>query len=107
MQVNTEKIPQYLKTHGRFCTWKYELRNGNQTKVPYMPGSTRKAQVDTPTTFKSFEAAMAARCSDGIGILVNGKIVGIDTVIHTVHGIMVHLKYINKAFEKLGIVLSN
>ena len=43
-----------------------------------MPGSTRKAQVDNPTTFKSFEAAMAARCSDGIGILVNGKIVGID-----------------------------
>ena len=78
MQVNTEKIPQYLKTNGSFCTWKYELRNGNQSKVPYMPGSTRKAQVDNPTTFKSFEAAMAVRCSDGIGILVNGKIVGID-----------------------------
>ena len=78
MQIITEKIPQYLKTNGRFCTWKYEMRDGNQTKVPYMPGSTRKAQVDNPATFKSFEVAMAARGSGGIGILVNGRIVGID-----------------------------
>ena len=78
MQIQLEKIPQYLKTNGSFCTWKYGLRNGNQTKVPYMPGSTRKAQVDNPTTFRPFEVAASAKGSDGIGILVNGKIVGID-----------------------------
>jgi len=78
VQIQLEKIPQYLKTNGSFCTWKYGLRNGNQTKVPYMPGSTRKAQVDNPTTFRPFEVAASAKGSDGIGILVNGKIVGID-----------------------------
>ena len=78
MQIQLEKIPQYLKTNGRFCTWKYEMRDGNQTKVPYMPGSTRKAQVDNPATFKPFEETVAARGSEGIGILVNGRIVGID-----------------------------
>ncbi len=78
MQVQLEKIPQYLKDNGRFCTWRYELRDGNQTKVPYMPGTTRRARVDDPATFKSFEVTVAARGCDGIGILVNGKIVSID-----------------------------
>ena len=31
----------------------------------------------------------------------------IDTVIHAVRGVVVHLKYMNKAFEQLGIVLNN
>ena len=45
MQIQSERIPQYLKDNGRFCNWKYELRDGKQTKVPYTPGTTRRASV--------------------------------------------------------------
>ena len=78
MQVQLEKIPQFLKAHGQFCNWKYELRDGNQTKVPYTPGTTRRASVSDPSTFRPFEVAASATGYDGIGIRVCGRIVGID-----------------------------
>ena len=53
MQVQHNKIPPYLKTNGRFCNWKYEQRGGGQTKVPYIPGTTRRASVDDLSTFIS------------------------------------------------------
>lgn len=78
MQVQLEKIPQFLKDNGQFCNWQYELRDGNQTKVPYMPGTTRRASVSDPTTFTAFETAASATGYDGIGIRVHDRIVGID-----------------------------
>lgn len=78
MQVQLEKIPQFLKVHSQFCNWKYELRDGNQTKVPYMPGTTRRASVNDPATFTAFETAASATGYDGIGIRVCDRIVGID-----------------------------
>ena len=78
MQVQLEKIPQFLKAHGQFCNWKYELRDGNKTKVPYTPGTTRRANVSDPATFTAFETAASATGYDGIGIRVHGRIVGID-----------------------------
>ena len=78
MQVQFEKIPQYLKDNGQFCNWRYELRDGSQTKVPYMSGTKRKANVDDPTTFTAFDTAASATGYDGIGIRVSGGIVGID-----------------------------
>ena len=78
MQVQLENIPQYLKDNGQFCNWQYELRDGNPTKVPYMPGTTRRASVNDPSTFKPFDVAVAAKSYDGIGVRVCGKIVGID-----------------------------
>lgn len=78
MQVQFEIIPQFLKANGQFCNWKYELRDGNQTKVPYTPGTTRKASVNDPTTFTAFDIAVSATGYDGIGIRVSGRIVGID-----------------------------
>ena len=78
MQVQFEKIPQYLRDNGQFCNWRYELRDGNQTKVPYMSGTKRKANVDDPTTFVAFETAASATGYDGIGIRVCNGIVGVD-----------------------------
>jgi putative DNA primase/helicase len=78
VQVQFEKIPQYLKDNGQFCNWRYELRDGSQTKVPYMSGTKRKANVDDPTTFVAFDTAASATGYDGIGIRVSDKIVGID-----------------------------
>ena len=78
MHVQFENIPQYLKANGQFCNWKYELRDGKHTKVPYIPGTTRKASVKLPATFTVFDTAASATGYDGIGIRVCGKIVGID-----------------------------
>lgn len=78
MQVQSEKIPQYLRENGRFCNWKYEDRDGGKTKVPYTPGTNRKASVSNPSTFTAFNTAASATGYDGIGIHVCGKIVGID-----------------------------
>ena len=78
MQVQLEKIPQFLKDNGQFCCWQYELRDGNQTKVPYTPGTTRRASVSDPATFTAFDTTASATGYDGIGIRVHGRIVGID-----------------------------
>ena len=78
MQVQLEKIPQFIKDNGQFCNWKYELRDDNQTKVPYIPGTTRRASVSDPCTFTDFDAAASATGYDGIGIRVCDRIVGID-----------------------------
>ena len=78
VQVQFEKIPQFLKDNGQFCCWQYELRDGDKTKVPYTPGTTRRANVKIPTTFTAFEAAASATGYEGIGIRVHGRIVGID-----------------------------
>ena len=78
MKVQLDKIPQYLKEHGQFCNWKYELRNGNKTKIPYISGTTRKANVSDPATFTTFETAAYATGYDGIGVRVCDRLVGID-----------------------------
>lgn len=54
------------------------MRNGKQTKVPYTPGTTRKANVSDPATFTTFETAAYATGYDGIGVRVGDRIVGVD-----------------------------
>ena len=78
MQIQLEKIPQFLKDNGQFCCWQYELRDGDKTKVPYTPGTRHKANVKIPATFTAFETAASATGYEGIGIRVHGRIVGID-----------------------------
>lgn len=78
MKVQLDKIPQYLKEYGQFCNWKYELRKGNQTKVPYTPGTTLKANVNNPATFTDYDTAASATGYDGIGVRVCDRLVGID-----------------------------
>ena len=88
MQIQSERIPQYLKDNGRFCNWKYELRDGKQTKVPYTPGTTRRASVSDPATFTAFETAASATGYDGIGVRVCDKLVGIDLDHCIVEGVL-------------------
>ena len=78
MQVQFERIPPFLRSYDQFCNWKYELRKGEQKKVPYTPGTTRRADVSNPATFAAFNAAASATGFDGIGIRVSGRLVGID-----------------------------
>ena len=52
-------IPDKLKARPQWVVWRKEKRNGKLTKVPYSPQSGRKAKSDTPTTWSSWEAAIA------------------------------------------------
>lgn len=85
MQVQFGKIPPFLKSYDQFCNWKYELRKGEQKKVPYTPGTARRADVSNPATFAAFDAAASATGFDGIGIRVSGRLVGIDFDIENKH----------------------
>lgn len=78
MKVQVDKIPQYLKENGQFCNWKYELRDGKKTKVPYTPGTTRKASVSDPAAFTTFDTASYSTGYDGIGVRVCDRLIGID-----------------------------
>ena len=52
-------IPQEAKERALWCLWKYEEREGKQTKVPYRTNGMRAAS-DNPETFTSFDQAVAA-----------------------------------------------
>ena len=77
--VNQTNIPQRLKHTASFCCWQYETVKGRQTKVPYDPVTGHKARTNQPTTFTTFDGAIAAMANyDGIGIRVANGIAGID-----------------------------
>ena len=52
----------------RWVTWRNELRNGKQTKVPYSPRNDRRAKADDPATWGTRTEAEAA-----VARLVNGS----------------------------------
>ena len=77
--MNYDNIPKFIKDTGQFCCWRYELRKGSKTKVPYNPITKCNACVDAPETFVDYMTAVGAVANyDGIGIRVNGRIIGID-----------------------------
>jgi len=43
----------------QWINWQVETRDGKPTKVPYIPGSLRRASVTDPSTWRSLEAADA------------------------------------------------
>ena len=76
--MKVQKIPQTLKDLGEFCCWKYEVKDGRKTKVPYNPVTGYGARTNDPSTFVPFDTAVNASGYDGIGIRVSGAFVGID-----------------------------
>jgi|GEM_PF-999529 len=74
-------IPKELKENCQWCGWKYEIRDGNKTKVPYNPQTIEKAKPNDPDTFKSFATAEDAYIGgyvDGLGIRVSNGYSAID-----------------------------
>ena len=76
--MKVQKIPQTLKDLGEFCCWKYEVKDGRKTKVPYNPVTGYGARTNDPSTFVAYDTAVGASGYDGIGIRVSGQFVGID-----------------------------
>src|SRR6266545_6764273 len=69
--VQPEHIPAFLRDRARWIVWKWTRRAGRWTKPLFMAGPDRKpAASDDPSTWVSFEEAMASYLAhgwDGIG----------------------------------------
>jgi primase-polymerase (primpol)-like protein len=76
-------IPQRFTRRPQWVNWRYEKRSGDLTKVPYTPGTERRASATDLMTWCSFEEAVAAyetRHYDGVGFVFCSAdpFVGID-----------------------------
>ena len=84
-QPITENIPEQLTERPQWVCWRYEERGGTMTKVPYTPGTERRASSTDLMTWRTFERTLAAYEAqeppyDGIGFVFSSAdpFVGID-----------------------------
>jgi len=83
---NTETIPDRLTERPQWVCWRLEEREGKPTKVPYVPGTERRASSTDLMTWRTFSEALAAFETgepmdyDGIGFVFSSAdpFVGID-----------------------------
>lgn len=82
-----ENIPQQLQQIPNWVIWRYEFESEKQrwTKVPYIPGTTKKASSTKPGHWRSFSDAKQAYLErtdyfDGVGFVLSleTRLVGID-----------------------------
>lgn len=83
LPVREEGIPEELKNHPQWLTWRLEERNGEPTKVPYTPGTEQRASSTDPLTWSTFSETLAAPQPiryDGIGFVftTSDSFCGID-----------------------------
>jgi hypothetical protein len=79
-------IPAELKARKQWVVWKYEQRDGKETKVPYVPSSpvNRRASPTDPSTWSSFSDAISRLRADpslhGVGFVFSSEdpFAGID-----------------------------
>ena len=76
--MNEKGFPEILKQNGRFCCWRYEERDGRQTKVPYQPLTGARAKSNDKNGFASFREAKTAKGYDGIGIGIFDGVCAVD-----------------------------
>lgn len=72
---------QELQARRQWVCWRKEKRQGKLTKVPYNPGTGRRAESDNPHTWVQYgEAVQALRSGryHGIGYMFNRDCTGID-----------------------------
>jgi len=72
IETTPESIPPKLRSRRQWVNWRFEERGGKSTKVPYTPGTERKASTTDLMTWGTFEEAMAALDSgeyDGVGFM--------------------------------------
>ena len=83
--MSFDRIPADMRVYPQFVLWRAEHRDGSDkpTKVPYSPRSGTHASVGDPTTWGSFDEAVAAHDRggwNGIGFVftANDPFAGID-----------------------------
>src|SRR5829696_4200660 len=55
-----ENIPEQLTERPQWVCWRLEQRDGKLTKVPYTPGTERRASSTDLMTWGTFDEALAA-----------------------------------------------
>ena len=80
--MGLESIPEAVKKLDRFVLWAYRMKKGRMTKPPFSV-SGGNAAVNDPATWCAFETACSTfgkypEIYNGIGIVLNEYIVGID-----------------------------
>lgn len=63
-----QNIPMELRGLPQWVCWRHEVVEGRVTKVPYTPDGTRKADVNRPGTWGTFEQA----CNTALGPTMEG-----------------------------------
>jgi putative DNA primase/helicase len=74
-------LPEGLRKRRQWVGWRYEAREGKQTKVPYDARTGRRASTIDPSTWSTYEQARTVKHQyDGLGFVFNleAGIVGID-----------------------------
>ena len=59
-EILVENIPSDLRAVNSWVTWRFEQRNGKATKLPVNPRTGRLAKTNDPSTWVSFDEAVAA-----------------------------------------------
>lgn len=78
MTRNYEKIPQFLKEHGKFCCWNAEAQNGRMTKIPYDAVTGQRARSNDKCSFASFDEVEKGEQYTGIGIGIFDGVCAVD-----------------------------
>jgi putative DNA primase/helicase len=73
-----KNIPDVLKERPQWVNWCLEEREGKTTKIPYTPGTVRRASSTDPTTWRTFSEALTAYEAgeppyDGIGFVFSSE----------------------------------
>ena len=74
-------IPIDLQAEARWVVWKREFRDGKPTKIPYTPGTHRKASSTAKKTWRTFAEALNAYVGggfDGVGFMLGDGWTGVD-----------------------------
>jgi putative DNA primase/helicase len=83
--MSLQNIPIELKALANWVVWKYETRDGKETKIPYDAKTGRRAKANDSATWATFEQASDAADVltgggyDGVGFELGGTgFVGVD-----------------------------
>lgn len=74
-------IPDELKELTQWCVWRYEKRNGKETKIPYDPKTYQNAKSNDESTWADYQTAQTAfqeSNADGLGFFFKPPYMGID-----------------------------
>jgi putative DNA primase/helicase len=60
LTASLENIPEELTERPQWVCWRYEERDEKRMKVPYTPGTLRRASSTDPMTWRTFDEAASA-----------------------------------------------
>ena len=95
--VRLNNIPNELKELNQWCNWRYEEKDGKQTKVPYQPNG-KPAKVNDAGTYSSYNAVLVAIDKySGIGFIFTDDdpfcLVDLDNYKQSEHAQLIYEKF--------------